>query len=333
MRDDRPGISRRRAGRGFTYRDREGATIRDHETLARIRSLAVPPAWTDVWICPDPRGHLQATGRDARGRKQYRYHPRWREVREEHKFDRLLAFGEALPSIRRQVDRDLRRHTLDRRKVLAAVVSLLERTGIRIGNDEYARENHSFGLTTLRDRHVSIHGAEIRFEFRGKRGKPHQVGLRNRRLARIVQACQAIPGQELFQYLDENDERQAVSSEDVNEYLRDAAGGEFTAKDFRTWAGTMLGAAALYELGGARTRGGARARILEAIDRVADRLNNTRAVCRRYYVHPDLLRAYEEGRLCPALDAAGRRNGARHGLLPLESTVCELLRGRASKAA
>src|SRR6188508_2063078 len=237
--DDRPGITRRRSGRGFAYRDRDGATIRDEQVLARIRSLAIPPAWTDVWICPSPIGHIQATGRDARGRKQYRYHPRWRARRDAGKFDRMLEFADALPAIRARCDADLARRGLPREKVLAAVVRLLELTLIRVGNDEYARLNKSFGLTTLKDHHAVVDGSTVHFRFRGKTGKIQEVDLRDRGLAGIVRRCQELPGQELFQYVDDDGEIRDVASDDVNAYLREASGGAgFTAKDFRTWAGT-----------------------------------------------------------------------------------------------
>src|SRR2546422_7617908 len=241
------GIRRRRAGKGFRYSNGEGRGIRDSVTIRRIKGLAIPPAWTDVWICPDPRGHLQATGRDARRRKQYRYHSRWREVRDAVKYDRMLAFAAALPKIREQTDRDLERPGMPREKVLATVVRLLEETRIRVGNEEYRKENGSFGLTTLRNRHVDVIGSGVRFTFRGKSGKHHQVELQDRRLARIIKRFLEIPGQELFQYLDENGEPRAIESADVNDYLREVSGEDFTAKDFRTWAGTILAARFLRE--------------------------------------------------------------------------------------
>ncbi|HLS47072.1 MAG TPA: hypothetical protein VK012_01045 [Gemmatimonadales bacterium] len=326
--DGKPGIRRRRAGKGFSYLDPDGRTIRDAETLARIRGLAIPPAWTDVWICPSPKGHIQATGRDARGRKQYRYHAGWHAVRHETKFGRMLAFSAALPAIRRAISADLSLAGLPRRKVLAAVVSLLESTGIRVGNDEYARNNDSYGLTTLRDHHVAIKGSRIAFEFRGKSGKTHTVGLADRRLARIVARCQSIPGEELFQYLDEDGERQVVGSGDVNDYIREIAGDDFTAKDFRTWAGTLLACAALLELGPPETGQAAKSNLNAAIDQVADQLNNTRAVCRRYYIHPEILEAYTEGRLNAAL--RGTRNGKSKGLAGLERRLVRLLSERSA---
>ncbi len=263
-----------------------------------------------MWICSDPSGHIQATGRDARGRKQYRYHPRWREVRDETKFGRMLAFSEVLPAVRAKVDSDLARPGLPREKVLAAVVRLLECTGIRVGNDEYAKANRSFGLTTLRDQHVEVSGSTLRFQFRGKSGKSHDVELSDRRLARIVQRCQALPGEDLFQYVDDEGNRQTIGSGDVNDYLRQASGQDFTAKDFRTWAGTILALAALRELGPTEDEREAKSIVLKAIDRVAEQLNNTRAVCRKYYVHPAVFETYAAGSL---LESLANGNGAGRG--------------------
>jgi DNA topoisomerase-1 len=300
--DTRPGITRRRAGRSFTYRDPDGATIRDEEVLARIRALAIPPAWTDVWICPSPLGHIQATGRDARGRKQYRYHARWRARRDAGKFDRMLEFADALPAIRARCDTDLARHGLPREKVLAAVVRLLELTLIRVGNDEYARLNKSFGLTTLKDRHAVIDGSAVHFRFRGKTGKIQEVELRDRRLAGIVRRCQDLPGQELFQYVDDDGEVRDVASDDINEYIREASGGAgFTAKDFRTWAGTLLAYRALRALGPADGDRASRQNVNQAIREVADGLGNTPTVAKGSYVHPAVVDAYLEGSLRGAL--------------------------------
>jgi DNA topoisomerase I len=298
--DAKPGLSRRRSGRGFSYRDPDGGAVRDPETLARIKALAIPPAWTDVWISRWPNGHLQASGRDARGRKQYRYHDRWHERRGTDKFDRMLAFAEALPAIRTRCDEDLARRGLPREKILAAVVRLLELTLIRVGNDEYARLNRSFGLTTLRDRHATVEGTAIRFRFHGKSGQTHEVGLRDRQLASVVRRCQDLPGQELFQYVDEAGDVQDVASDDVNAYLREASGGDFTAKDFRTWAGTVLAYRALRALqpGDERT---ARRNVVEAIRQTAGALGNTPAVARRSYVHPAVLEAYLDGAIGGAL--------------------------------
>src|SRR5712692_1544635 len=298
------GIRRRRSGTGWSYYAPNGARIRDPRTRKRLNALAIPPAWTDVWICPDPNGHIQATARDARGRKQYRYHPSYREARDKSKFRRILEFSEVLPDIRDRVERDLRSRDLSRRQILATVVRLLDRTLIRVGNDEYARENRSFGLTTLRGRHVQIKGATLRFSFRGKSGIQHDVAITDRRLARIVQQCQDLPGQELFQYLDTKGKRQTISSDDVNAYLREITGRDLTAKDFRTWAGTMLAARELCSMGPAASAREAERNMIRAIDAVAKRLGNTRAVCRKYYVHPGLVRAYLQGLTAPLAPAA-----------------------------
>jgi DNA topoisomerase-1 len=324
--DASPGIRRKRSGTGFSYVGADGKTIRDAGVLARIRALAIPPAYTDVWICPSPNGHIQATGRDARGRKQYRYHPRWREVRDETKFGRMLAFSEVLPEIRKRVERDLGLPGLPRAKVLATVVRLLECTGIRVGNDEYARANESFGLTTLRDHHVEVAGSTISFDFRGKSGRNHSVELSDRRLARIVRRCQALPGEELFQYVDENGEQQTIGSGDVNDYLRDITGQEFTAKDFRTWSGTILAVAALKEQGPAGTEREAKSAIVKAVDRVAEQLNNTRAVCRKYYVHPTVFETYAAGTMLEALADGEASVATVHTLSGEEEAIVRLLR-------
>jgi DNA topoisomerase-1 len=329
--DGRPGIRRRRSGGGFRYLKPGGKPLRDPGAIRRIRSLAIPPAYTDVWISPDPRGHVQATGRDARGRKQYRYHPRWREVRDATKFDRMGEFSRALPRIRRRLRRDLARAGLPREKVLATIVRLLEDTCIRVGNEEYAQTNGSYGLTTLRDGHVAIAGSEIRFEFRGKSGKRHRCRLRDRRLAKIVRRCQEIPGQELFQYRDDDGARQSVSSGDVNAYLREISGGDFTAKDFRTWAGTLRATDALLAAGPVEGAAAKKRAILAAIDAVAAELNNTRAVCRKYYVHPRVLDAFAAGRLARAFGSAGNggRGAGRSGLTGRERALARLLASRA----
>jgi DNA topoisomerase-1 len=295
--DGRPGIRRVRSGKGFRYVDPDGKPVRDESTLARIRSLVIPPAWTDVWICPLPLGHLQATGRDARGRKQYRYHPRWRATRDENKYDRMLAFGRALPAIRARVDADLARQGLPREKVLATVVRLLERTLIRVGNEEYAEQNGSYGLTTLRNRHVQVVGETVYFAFRGKSGVRHRIDVRDRRLARVVKHCRDLPGQELFQYLEAEGTLRAVDSSDVNDYLRAAGGEEFSAKDFRTWAGTVLAAYTLRQQAAFGSQTQAKKNVAFAIQTVARRLGNTPAVCRKCYVHPAVVEAYFEGSL------------------------------------
>ncbi|HEX3701125.1 MAG TPA: DNA topoisomerase IB [Phenylobacterium sp.] len=294
--DRDPGISRRKAGTGFSYRRPDGGHI-DEPTLERIRKLAIPPAWTDVWICPSPRGHIQATGRDQRGRKQYRYHDRWRQVRDENKYDRLIAFGRALPKLRARVEKDLTQRGLHRDKVLAAVVRLMEITLIRVGNEEYARQNKSFGLTTLRDRHARVHGADAEFEFRGKSGKVHRTRFHDRRLARIVKACQDLPAQRLFQYVDDEGEPRSVESADVNAYLHEAMGEDFSAKDFRTWAGTVNAARALAMAPECASAAEAKRHIATCVKAVAGLLGNTAAVCRSAYIHPVVLQAYEQGTL------------------------------------
>lgn len=330
--DTTPGIRRKKAGRSFSYVDAAGKPIRDPDHLARIRALAIPPAYTEVWISPDPRGHIQATGRDARGRKQYRYHPKWRATRDETKFNRMLAFADILPRLRAQIEKDLDRPGLPKDKVLATVVRLLEWTCIRVGNDEYARSNKSYGLTTLKDQHVEISGSTIRFEFRGKSGKAHTCDVSDRRLAGIVRRCQAIPGQELFQYIDEAGQRQTINSEDVNEYIRRISGQDFSAKDFRTWTGTMLAAAALNQIGRAGSEREAKSHYLKAIDQVSRQLNNTRAVCRKYYVHPALFESYTEGTLLDNFERELKRARAR-GLAREEAAVLAILKARLQMAA
>ena len=289
-----PGI-RRLGTRRVRYVDSNGRRLADRDALARIKSLAVPPAWTHVWICPDPRGHLQATGRDARGRKQYRYHPRWREVRDEVKYGRLLEFAAALPALRDRVAGDLRRSGLPRDKVLATVVALLEKTLIRVGNEEYARANHSYGLTTMRNAHAKVTSGGIRFEFRGKSGVAHRVGVQDARLARIVKACRDLPGYDLFQYESDDGQRCAIGSADVNDYLRQACGEAFTAKDFRTWAGTVLVARALADAPRPETAAAGKRAVVQAIETAARRLGNTVAVCRKSYVHPVVVEGFLEG--------------------------------------
>ena len=299
--DDRPGFTRQRAGKGFSYRDTDGNVIRDPDTLERIRKIVIPPAWTDVWISPWSNGHVQATGRDARGRKQYRYHARWREERGAENFGRMIAFAKVLPKIRRRAERDLAKRGLPREKVLGAVVRLLELTLIRVGNDQYARVNRSFGLTTMRDRHARIAGSSVTFRFRGKGGLMHDVGLRDRRLASIIRRCQELPGQELFQYVDGDGVVRDVTSDDVNDYIREASGGDFTAKDFRTWAGTLLAYRALRALQPQDHGTAAKKNVVQAMRVTAEKLGNTPAVARGSYVHPAVLDAYLEGSLGGAL--------------------------------
>lgn len=290
--DDRPGYTRKANGDGFDYFDAEGKPIRDEQRLLRLKRLGIPPAWIDVWICPSPNGHVQATGRDARRRKQYLYHERWREIRDENKYDRIISFGKALPKIRRRVARDLNLPGLPQAKVLATVVRLLERTFIRIGNEEYARENKSFGLTTMKDRHVEVKGSKLRFRFRGKSGREHEVDVTDRRIAKIISKLQDLPGQDLFQYVGEDGQVCEVSSQDVNDYLREITGQDFSAKDFRTWAGTVLTAIALAAQEKFATENQVKANIKTAINAVAKILGNTPAICRKCYVHPAIFESY-----------------------------------------
>jgi DNA topoisomerase-1 len=327
--DDQPGLTRVKRGSGFRYLRADGKEVRDRATLERIRKLVIPPAWTDVWICPRPDGHIQATGRDARRRKQYRYHARWREVRDRSKFGRMIEFAGILPRIRKAVAADLRRPGLPREKVLATVVRLLELTSIRVGCDEYARQNQHFGLTTLRDRHVDVAGSKVRFHFQGKSGKQHEIDVRDPRLARIVHGCQEIPGQRLFQYVDERGRHHPIDSNDVNDYLRAVSGGaEVTAKDFRTWAGTNMVAAALAMGAEPESVKAGKLRIIAAIDDAAARLGNTRAVCRASYVHPAVLDAFTEGwlRSPPSTRRAPR------GLDPLEVATLRVLQAAARRS-
>jgi DNA topoisomerase I len=323
--DDRPGYSRKANGNDFEYFDTEGKRIRDEQRLLRIKRLAVPPAWTHVWICPSPNGHLQASGRDARRRKQYRYHERWREVRDENKFARLADFAKALPQIRKRVRHDIKVPGLPREKVLAAVVRLLERTFIRIGNDEYARQNKSFGLTTIKGRHVTVRGEHLRFRFRGKSGRQHEVDIRDGQVAKIIYKLQDLPGQDLFQYIDDNGEVRDVRSQDVNDYLREMTNEDFTAKDFRTWAGTLFLALALNVQGGFETKGQAKANIKTAICAVAELLGNTPAICRRCYVHPAVLEAYLTKTGIPGMTEAMKKP-RRSRLRSTELAVLRFLR-------
>jgi DNA topoisomerase-1 len=324
--DESPGIRRKRRGKSMTYVGPDGAAVKDAATLGRIRSLAIPPAWTDVWICPLANGHIQATGRDARGRKQYRYHPRWRQVRDETKYHRMIKFGKILPRVRARLEADLRRPGLPREKVLAAVVRLLETTFIRVGNEEYARQNGSFGLTTLKDHHVQIKGAQIRFRFKGKSRKAHEVELADPRLAKIVKHCRDIPGQDLFQYIDDEGHAQTVGSADVNEYLREISGDDFTAKDFRTWAGTTLAALALAAAEAAPSASKAKKIIAAAVGGVAERLGNTVAVCRKCYVHPAVFDAYIDGSIGKTLARHASESAA-------EKAVLKMLEARAVSTA
>jgi len=328
--DDQPGITRHRAGKGFAYRDRGGALLREGGTLARIKSLAIPPAWTSVWICPSANGHIQATGRDARGRKQYRYHPRFREIREGAKFEHVVAFGCALPRLRQKVQCDLALRGMPRNKILAAVVHLLDTTLIRIGNEAYAKDNNSYGLTTLKSRHVVVSGAEIRFRFTGKSGRLWSLRINDRRIARIIKVCQELPGQALLQYVDADGGCQGISSTDVNDYLRELSGHDFTAKDFRTWAGTVLASMALQELHGFDSQAMAKANLRTAIERVAARLGNTPTICRKCYVHPEILNAYLDGSLVQdiKLEAEAQLRSKLAGMFPEEAAILAMLMNR-----
>jgi DNA topoisomerase-1 len=316
------GIQRRRRGRGFVY-VHSGRIVRDKAVLERIRKLVIPPAWEDVWICADADGHIQAIGRDSRGRKQYRYHDRWRESRDENKYDHVIDFARALPKIRRRVRRDLRLPHLPRKKVIATVVRLLELTLIRVGNEEYARQNHSFGLTTMRNRHVRVNGNAIHFEFRGKSGIQHIVDLHDRRLAKIVRVCQHLPGQELFQYVDAKGARHGIGSSDVNHYLHRVAGAEFTAKDFRTWFGSVLAARALLKIGPFASETAAKKNVAAAVDTVSKVLGNTRTICRKCYIHPAIVDSYLDQTLTKTIRTHGRSPA---GLRDEESFVLRLLR-------
>jgi len=328
--DDRPGIRRTPAKDGFDYVDAKGQKVDDEATLKRIKSLVIPPAWQDVWICPQANGHLQATGRDARGRKQYRYHPKWRTVRDEVKYERMINFGKALPQIRKEVDRGLSLPGLPRDKVLATIVYLLEATMIRIGNDEYARENKSYGLTTLRNRHVKIDGSEVAFRFRGKSGVHHDVKVHDKRLARIIRRTRDLPGQHLFEYVGDDGEPHTVDSSDVNDYLRDITGEEYTAKDFRTWSGTVLAALALQEFEKVDSEAQAKKNVVRAIESVAEKLGNTPSVCRKCYVHPAVLDAYMDGTMLEGLRALAEEKLVEdlHDLQPEEAAVLAMLQRR-----
>jgi DNA topoisomerase-1 len=328
--DAMPGIRRHRHGRGFTYIGPDGEVIRARESLKRFRSLVIPPAWTEVWICPHEDGHLQVTARDARGRKQYRYHPQFRQHRDGTKFERMFELSDVLWKIRERVESDIELPGLARDKIMATVVWLLETTLIRIGSDEYRKANKSFGLTTLRRRHVAVVGSELRFEFRGKSGIQHAVSVTDKRIARIVQRCQELRGEELFKYLDDEGKRQEVDAEDVNAYLQAVTGRDITAKDFRTWAGTMLAAEALRKMGPAKSKREAEKNIVAAVDMTAKRLGNTRSVCRKYYIHPALIEAYLEGSVLPPLPERtwSKRKSKGPTLRQHEMDVLEFLKAR-----
>jgi DNA topoisomerase-1 len=331
--DTTPGITRRRSGKGWSYRKSDGTLVRDLPTLRRIKALALPPAWRDVWISPDAQSHLQATGRDAKGRKQYRYHAKWREARDEAKYDRMLAFGEALPRIRARVEEDLNRPGLPREKVLAIVVRLLETTLIRVGNEEYARENGHYGLTTLRDEHLAVRGGKITFHFTGKAGVEHAVSVKDSKIAKLLRKLQHLPGQELFQYVDDDGERHSVGSADVNAYLHEITGEHFTAKDFRTWSGTVLAALALIEFEAFDSETQAKKNIVRAIETVAERLGNTPTICRQCYVHPEVIASYLDGTMRDALrvQVEAELTENLHTLRPEEAAVLAFLRERLAR--
>jgi DNA topoisomerase-1 len=333
--DDRPGIRRKRSGKAFSYVRPDGTRLSEGGGLARIKALAVPPAWTDVWISPFADGHLQATGRDAKGRKQYRYHARFREIRESTKYEHVIAFADALPRIRTRVQEDMARRGLPREKVLATVVHLLETTLIRVGNDDYAKQNSSYGLTTLKNRHVEIAGNEVRFRFTGKSGKQWSLRVRDRRIAKIIRACQELPGQELLQYVDETGASKDVTSSDVNAYLKEITGEEITAKDFRTWAGTVLAAMALHELRSFDSEAEAKRNLRAAIEKVSARLGNTSTICRKCYVHPEVLNSYLDGNLVLELKskAESELRSTLSALRPEEAAVLALLRDRLANEA
>ena len=331
--DTQPGIQRKRQGKGFRYVGVNGANVRDAEVLARIKSLVIPPAWKQVWICTNPKGHLQVTGRDARGRKQSKYHPRWRKVRDETKYQHMLQFGAALPAIREQVERDLALPGVPRRKVMATIVRLMETTYIRVGNVEYARENHSYGLTTMRGRHVQVDGSKITFKFQGKSGVRHTVDLQDRKLAHIIQRCQDLPGYELFQYVDDEGETHSIDSADVNDYLREISGQDFTAKDFRTWAGTVLTCAALQACEAFESESEAKKNVVRAIQSVAEQLGNTPSVCRKCYIHPAVLESYMNGGIKSIAKKITQRTRVRrgHSLRQEEAALIRLLKRKPKK--
>ncbi|WOH67133.1 DNA topoisomerase IB [Bradyrhizobium sp. BWA-3-5] len=333
--DERPGIRRKKAGTGFSYVRPDGSKLTGSDALKRIKAIAIPPAWTDVWICPSPDGHIQATGRDAKGRKQYRYHARFREVRESTKYERVVAFADALPSIRETVREHMALRGLPREKVLATVVHLLETTLIRVGNDDYARQNNSYGLTTLKNRHAAVEGNEVRFRFTGKGGKQWSLRIRDRRIAKIIKACQELPGQELLQYIDEQGNCQDVTSTDVNDYLKAITGKDITAKDFRTWAGTVLAAMTLSELQSFDNAAQAKRNLRSAIEKVSARLGNTPTICRKCYIHPEVLNSYMDGNLVLEIKSKveNELRSAVENMKPEEAAVLALLRGRLARQA
>ena len=332
--DNSPGLTRRRKGKSFVYLDQKGKKVHDPDVLLRIRQLVIPPAWEKVWICPDEHGHIQAVGRDQKGRKQYRYHPKWREVRDETKYEKMLAFVHALPHIRARVKKDIAKPGLPREKVLATVVRLLETTLIRVGNDEYASNNNSYGLTTLQDRHAKVNGSQVHFRFKGKSGVAHEIELEDPHLAKIVRKCQELPGAELLQYVDENGNAKDIGSGDVNDYLKEITGEDFTAKDFRTWAGTVLAARALQEFEAVDSQARMKKNIVQAIESVAQKLGNTRAVCKKCYIHPAVFDTYLDGTMLQTLGQRARKMDKHLSRLrPEEAAVLVLLQKRLASDA
>ncbi|MGO4523251.1 DNA topoisomerase IB [Microvirga sp. 2MCAF35] len=333
--DEEPGIRRKKSGKGFVYTRPDGKKVEDEATLERIKSLAIPPAYTDVWICAKANGHIQATGRDAKGRKQYRYHAAFREIRESTKYEHMLEFAKGLPAIRKTIDEHMSLRGLPREKVLATVVHLLENTLIRVGNSDYVKQNRSYGLTTLRDPHVKVEGSELRFQFKGKSGKTWRLQVKDRRIARIVKACQDLPGQDLFQYLDETGEQQSIASADVNAYLKEITGRDITAKDFRTWAGTVLAALALAEFEEFDSDAKAKKNIRAAIEKVSSRLGNTPSICRKCYVHPEIFASYLDGGLLLDIkqEIETELREDLSNLKPEEAAVLALLEQRLSREA
>ncbi|HEX2869442.1 MAG TPA: hypothetical protein VHO03_20530 [Ignavibacteriales bacterium] len=325
--DEDPGFSRKGQGKSFIYLDKNGNKLSDTKHINRIEALVIPPAWTNVWICPYSNGHIQATGRDQKGRKQYIYHAEWEDIRNTNKFNLMIRFGESLPLIRARVDEDLRRHGLPREKVMAILVRLLEETLIRIGNHEYAKQNDSYGLTTLRNKHMELNGSKVKFIFKGKSGKQWEVDVANRRLARLVRQCQELPGQQLFQYLDEEGKRQSVESADVNSYLKEVINQDFTAKDFRTWGGTVRAAKELFDLGSAEAEKDKQKNLVQAIKKVASALNNTPSVSRKYYIHPEVISAYMDNSLFNYMEKASQNpDTSPFGLNTEESAVLNILK-------
>lgn len=325
--DEDPGFSRKEQAKSFIYLDKNGNKLTEARHINRIEALVIPPAWTDVWICPYSNGHIQATGRDAKGRKQYIYHADWEAIRNTNKFNLMIRFGETLPLIRQRVEEDLRKRTLSREKVIAILVRLLEETLIRIGNHEYAKQNDSYGLTTLRNKHMEVEGSKVKFIFKGKSGKQWEVDIENKRLAKLIRQCQELPGQHLFQYLDEEGNRQTVDSADVNNYLKEIIEQDFTAKDFRTWGGTVRAAKELYDLGPAEAEKDKQKNVVQAIKKVSAALNNTPSVCRKYYIHPEIISAYMDNSLFENMEKASKsRDNSQFGLNTEETAVLNILK-------